>query len=238
MERILDNRFVPLTFSIGFLKTPLGVAADAYLQWTRRNYRSVDALPIEGGLIDTLKELEPLTTLPRRKLLMFTDSQWTAYFDNGARGPDPRTPVSYLSEQLHCQGLVATCVPHTLNTETGDSRGTYGAVQFELFAPTKREFLNYERSISVAYEAGKWRFDVSGDIQPFEDASRYSAEKIRDRFTPGMLREYCAALGVRLFDDQFYRGPGLLVLIHDPLPAGAKEFSLTQAQEELAPGRR
>jgi hypothetical protein len=233
MEHILDNRFVPLTFSIGFLETPLGVAADAYLQWTRRNYRSVDASPTEGGLVNALKELEPLTTPPRRGLLLFTDSQWTAYFDNGTRGPDPRTPVSYLSEQLHCRGLVATCVPHTLNAETGNARGTYGAVHFELFAPTKRQFLNYERSISVAYEAGKWRFDVSGDVQPFEEPSRYSARKIRDRFTPAMLLEYCMGLGVRLFDDQFYRGPGLLVLIRDALPAGAKEISLARAQEEL-----
>ena len=223
MERILDNRFIPITFSVGFFEKPLEAVAKAHLQWTRQHHRNVDTRPIEGGFAVALKELEPLTMPPRRKLLCATDSQWTAYFDNGAIGSDPRSPVVYLTQQLHCRGLIATYVPHTLDAETGNAKGSYGAVQFELFAPMHREFLNYERSISVAYEGGKWRFDLNGTAQPFEETAQYSARKIPDRFTPTMLGRYCSALGVRLFDDKFYCGPGLLVLIRDRLPDGARE---------------
>ena len=233
MESLLGDQFIPLTFSIGFFEKTIEVVGDAHLSWTKQHHQFVEAQPLNCDLPSALKKLEPLTMPPRRKLFLSTDSQWTAYFDNGINGPDPRSPVVYLTQQLHCRGLIATYVPHTLSAETGNAKGAYGAVQFELFAPTRREFLNYERSISVAYDGGKWRFDVSGSVQPFEEVAQYSVRKIADRFTPDMLQRYCAALGVRLFDQDFYCGTGLLVAIRDRLPDGGKEISLAQAQQNL-----
>jgi hypothetical protein len=93
--------------------------------------------------------------------------------------------------------------------------------------------LNYERSISAANDGSKWRFDVIGAEQPFEETDCYSARKIQDRFTPEMLDRYCRALAVRVFDERFYDGPGLLAVIHDPLPSGAQPISLVEAQKRL-----
>src|SRR5437773_2134292 len=199
MELFPDGRFVPLTFSTGFLESPLETVIDAYLTWTKRNFGALEIRPVDGGLASALPHLEPLTTPPRRNLLLATESKWTAYFDNGTRGPDPFSPVSYLAQRLQCRGIVARCVPDLWIGEVGTT-GTYGAVQFELFASQPREFLNYERAVGAVNDGGRWCFDVQGAVQPFEEVDRYSARKIRDRFTPDMLERYCSAVGIRLFD--------------------------------------
>ena len=166
----------------------------------------------------------------RRELLLATDSRWTAYFDNRIIGPDPTVPISYFSIQLHCWGFTATCVSHTLESEIGNAKGTYGAVQFELFGPTVGDTLNFERTVGVGYEGGKWWFDANGAVQPFEEVEKYSARRIVDRFTPEMLKRYCEALGVRLFDDDFYSGSGLLVVNPERPP---KELTLAEARKEV-----
>lgn len=234
MYELLQGRFAPLTFSVGFLEMSLEAVARAYVAWTKSNHGRVDVRPVEGDLAGVLRELEPLTMPPRRKLLLATQSGWTAYFDNGTFGPDPRTPVSYLAEQLHCRGMMATNVPHTLHTQTGNARGTYGAVMFELFGPEPGVFLNFERTVCVTNDGGPWRFEAEGEVQPFEETAQYAARRIRDRFTPAMLERYCLALGVRLFDERFYGGPGMVVVVQDPPRDGAKEFSLAEAQKQLA----
>jgi hypothetical protein len=234
MTTLLNNSLAPLTLQIGFWEAPLMKVSEEYLRWVRPHYRAVDTENLEADLRSALLHLPPLSTPGRRFLLLSTDSQWTAYFDNGRNGPDARSPIAYLTEKLGCRGVIATCIPHTLATESGTGKGTYGAVIFELFGPTQTEFLNYERSISVAYDGGKWRFDVQGKVQPFEEIGRYSARKIAERFTPEMLQRYCNALGIRVFDQDFYGGRGLLVVVRDPLPSGSKEVSLDEARKQLA----
>jgi hypothetical protein len=87
-------------------------------------------------------------------------------------------------------------------------------VQFELFADHPTDFLNYERTITVTKEATRWEFEADGTVQPFERTEKYKERRIKDRFTPEMLEEYCAALGIRLFDPAFYGPDGWL--IEDP----------------------
>lgn len=235
MRELLNGKFAPLTYSIGFLEVHPELAFEAYRWWTTRNFKGVDyaRTPIET-LGDALSRLEPLCTPPRRQLLLCTTSGWLAYFDNGRQGPDPRTPVGYLSRLLHGRGVIATSVPHTLESDTGTAKGTYGAVSFELFGPKDTDFLNYERTIVAAYDGdGRWVFEQFGAVLPFEDPSQYQKRRIRDRFTTDMLQTYCEALGIRLLDEDFYCGPGLLAIMHDPLPPGAGELSLREARHEI-----
>jgi len=234
MKQLLDGRLAPLTFKIGFLNRSLRGVSDFYLDWTRQHHKHVESRPVEEGLEGGLALLEPLVTPPRRVFWLSTQSEWTAYFDNGTRGGDPFPPISFMAEQLSCRGLIATVCPHNLETEVGTTKGVYGAVQFEMLGPRPTDFLNCERSLSVAYEAGRWRFDASGTVQPFERVEHYKNRIIRNRFTVELLDEYCQALGVRLFDESYYAGPGVLVVIRDPLPAGSIEVSLAEAQEAMA----
>lgn len=39
----------------------------------------------------------------------------------------------------------------------------------------------------------------------------YTLRRKRDRFTPAMLRGYCLALGIDVFDTSFFSGPACLI---------------------------
>ena len=49
-----------------------------------------------------------------------------------------------------------------------------------------------------------------GEIQPYEQTANYRKRKVADRFTAEMLKSYCAALGIELFNANSYGGQCLL----------------------------
>lgn len=54
----------------------------------------------EPDLEQTFRRLLPRTTPIRmRKLFIGTNSDWTAYFDNGRRGPDPVSTCMVLAKK-------------------------------------------------------------------------------------------------------------------------------------------
>jgi hypothetical protein len=76
----------------------------------------------------------------------------------------------------------------------------------QTLADHRTEFLNLKRCVDVGcYEDG-WEFTAKGPVLPFEHTERYRARRIRDRFTPEMLQSYCRALGIDVFNADFY-GP-------------------------------
>ena len=134
---------------------------------------------------------------------------------------------------LKYRGLAVRCVPHTLKSERKDAKRTYGAVQFEPFASERQEFLNYERSISAANDGGRWVFSATGTVRPYENIAQYDAPRVRDRFTPEMLEKYCVALGIKLFDADFYGPDAILIEVNDPLPRHHPVLTLVEARQEL-----
>ena len=230
MTSLYDNRYAPLTFSIGFLEAPVEQVASALEKWRTGHCRSVTAAEIADPLPQLFHRLEPLTVPRRRELVLATTAGWAAYFDNGAKGGDPASTVGHMATVLKCRGLAIKCVPDTLNDSIKNARGTYGAVQFELFAAEAKEFLNYERTISVANDGGKWVFSANGTIQKFEKPEYYRAKRVQDRFTPELLEAYCVAIGLKPFDPSFYRAPAFLVVVNDPLPPGSSPVSLKEAR--------
>ena len=232
---LLDNRLGPITFVIGFLKSPLSVVADAAVAWMKSNGFTAEADSVDASLEDALRRLEPLTPGHDRILWLQTQSPWVAYFDNGFRGSDPGSPVAHLSRTLKCWGLIVWCVPHTYSRKLTDNRWLYGEVQFWLFRPEPRpgEILNFERTISAMYDVNGWTFEQSGAIQPYEEPERYRARKVVDRFTPEMLNRYCAALGIRLFDPAFYGPKGVLIDNSSRLARESPCLSLAAARYQL-----
>jgi hypothetical protein len=94
--------------------------------------------------------------------------------------------------------------------------------------------LNYVRTISLVNDDG-WSFDQSGTPLPFEELGKYSAKKVRDRFTFSMLETYLVHLGLKPFAESLYLPAGtsaILTEIHGPFPAGAREYSLSAARGE------
>jgi hypothetical protein len=137
MLGLICENLIPITFSIGFVNSSFSDVRNTFVAWKTQHLRSITSKQIDLPLGNALKQLQPLTPIPRRWLLVPTTADWVAYFDNGTHGPDPASAVSYLSLKLACRGFVATFVPHTLDTEEGTASGLYGAVQMELFAPHK-----------------------------------------------------------------------------------------------------
>jgi hypothetical protein len=52
------------------------------------------------------------------------------------------------------------------------------------------------RTISAANDGGKWTFSETGERFAFEDPTAYRRRLVCDRFTPEMLAQYLAKLGV------------------------------------------
>ncbi len=117
-----------------------------------------------------------------------------------------------------------------------DAKGVYGCVQFILFASETRQYLNYERSLAAANDGGRWVFHANGTPQPFEEPERYEAKRVMDRFTPEMLERYCTALGIRLFDPNFYGPDGLLISTPGFRPGHFIPLTLEQARERIGMG--
>ena len=232
MPALFDGKLEPITFRMGFLESSLTSVLDAFVSWRSRINPELARTDVPGGLVAAAAHLAPFSTPPTRVLFLATDSPWTAYVDNGLRGPDPVGTIGHLATTMACRGVIACCVPSTLTRETGRALGTYGSVQLQLFAPHRTQFLNYERTISATQDGARWRFDATGTEQPFEHPERYSAKRVQDRFPPELLEEYCHALGIRLFDDSFYPGPASLFSLREPAPA-TPTFSLADARARL-----
>ena len=233
MITLLNKNFAPIIFKIGFLNCSFQKVKESFIKWTTPHYKSIELIEVATGLENAFEALQPMTSIPRRWLLVPSGGGWVALFDNCMRGPDPVSAVCYLSQILACRGVVVTSIPHTLSEDQGTKIGLYGAVQFELFASQKTDFLNCERSVSVAFEGGKWSFAANGPVQGFEEPTMYQKRRIVDRFTPEMLKHYCYALGIRVDDPDFYESPALLVATNDPLPNGHFALSLVQAQQQM-----
>ncbi len=234
MKLLLGDRYAPITSRVGFYEAPLDVVAQALYDW-RMSLRHRPVMHrVAEPFPESLRRLQPLTNGgSQREMVVETRSEWTALFDSMLPWPDPVGPVSYLCGVLKCRGLIVLCAPNTLTETWGNSRGRYGGVQFELFAPEPTEWLNYLRAISATNDGGRWTFEATGTPQPFEQPERYTARRVQDRFTADMLDDYCRALGVRYFDPDFFGPGGHLIVTKAPLAPGADRMTLEQAQEFL-----
>ena len=207
---------------------PIDRATTALRTWSKERVGNgfVEA-PSRERFPDVLRLLEPMVMIGRRReLLIDCAGGWTAYYDNNARGTDASSAIGHLCMKLACDGIAIDNEPHTAH----GNEGIAGAVIFEYFGPHRTEFLNYIRSVAVAYDGRRWEFQVAGEPQPFETTDTYRARSPRDRFTSEMLVNYCRALGVSPYDPEFYRDRAVLFAQTEPVRPPNAEVSLTQAR--------
>jgi hypothetical protein len=130
MKLLFDERYAPITSTIGFFEADCKRTAEAYVQWQRdigkpevraefeRNmmkgavwvHEGPPSIvePVEwvtssvaGPLSHALEALPPLTRpWTTRFLIVPTASAWTAFFDNGVRGGDPNGPLQVLCADM------------------------------------------------------------------------------------------------------------------------------------------
>jgi hypothetical protein len=234
MRELLGGELRPVTWEIGFLEREAAEVAGQFAAWQS----SLRKLPIvryrcrsiHGDLRSLLCALAPLTSVQRERFLFVpTRSPWSAYFDNGHEGADVTTSVSVLAREVGCRGIRAVATP-----DADGDRG--GSVIFELYGSEEGEFLNFERTLGVSKEGGRWDFWDEGERLPFEQPESYEAKKVRDRFTIEMLERYLAELGIHPFDEDFYApdSQGFLVERKGPRVPRVREFPLEACSAEAA----
>ena len=208
MKALLDNRFAPITFTWGFVKSFFTQLSEAFMQWhgqiDKKFGTQTEYKVFRAHLSESLYALEPLTTPLDRYLLTETRSGWSAIFANGLRVNDVFSPVSYLPTVLGSRGLHVRCLPDRSKKSGRDGLQIYGAVMFGLYGPNGTDWLNRIRSISVANDVDGWQFAAEGDVQLYEQTENYGKRKKVERFTSEMLESYCAALGIDVFNADSY----------------------------------
>jgi hypothetical protein len=224
---LLGGLYRPATESILFLEVSAVHFAEWLEQWigSHSEVGRVQHRHVTGALADALQCLAPLTAVAiRRRLIVPTRSGWTAYFDNSILGTDP-SPLAHFSSELSCRAARMCCGADATIFEL------YGAEEHEgpYGVPT-----TWVRHV-YAMNNGYWTFDAAGEPQPFERPERYNERRIRDRFTPDMLRSYLAALGIRAFDEDFYMPDreALLVEKDVPLYPGERAWAFEDVQMGL-----
>lgn len=204
---LLNGRFSPLTFGIGFWEAPNKQAVDSFIKWISTTPRAKDATiqitTIVGDLETVFRAMFPLVRVSRTSYLFIgTRTSWTAFFDNSVAGADLNC-VPVLCERMNCRAVRVDAVKHTLKKDLGTS----GCTQLSVFKPEtqtgKSPAYTRVRWLYCGYEA-KWEFLQDGVPYPFENTANYSVKPIRDRFTPAMLSEYLQHFDIELFDKDFY----------------------------------
>ncbi|PPI54333.1 hypothetical protein [Rathayibacter toxicus] len=228
---VFDNQFAPVTSIIGFVNAPIEKVAEAYRAWLSSS-PGIDFTFswMEGGLRETVWSLEPVIFGGSTKDLYVhtADPGWTAFFDNGAWGGYPLSAVSVLGQRLGVQTLYLSSKP----APPSESIGSRTLVVYEPDPTLGAEITRRVRAIELIKD-GRWSLDLSGDPLPFEDLEAYKNRRVAERFTPDMLNNYCAALGLRPFDDDFYPGPSFLSETIPTWEMRIKPETFAEAQRRL-----
>ena len=135
----------------------------------------------------------------------------------GGRGLSVR-----LARALRVPGYFVAAAP-----PASDPEHFPGFRQFYVLGPqTGRDHV---RAVWVGEEedVGRWHFGTDGEVQPYEDVEAYRRRRRTDRLTERMLVDYAAAVGLRPWEDSFYRPPFHLIT---SLRLGRDRFQRTLAQ--------
>ncbi len=240
MDLLLNDRFAPITSSMGFIEGECSIVATKFIEWQEEirksdNYiKKVTAYTITENLEQTIQSLLPLKMIQStRHLFIPTAGKWTAILDNRYRGTDP-TAISYLPRLLHSHSVWIVARPHTLQSTGTPRRGRQGALIMEVYGHEEREWLNLIRRVRLENNAGKWEFQQSGEPFSFEETERYQTKRLQDRFDFDILKRYLKALGLSPFEENFYlpsqNRDAVLVGTITRDPTRNKDVTLEEAQ--------
>jgi hypothetical protein len=204
MTTPLYPHLVPLTFTWGFLHTGLLQAREALLSWLLDFSPQVDIADMDSPLEEALVAMQPLTVPPSKRLLVATQSGWTACFDNGANGAELLSLMTVLTSRLKCDGLVIRCVTDKRMYSPPDQEDHFTHLGFEFFRPGVAPAIGPTRAVSLYQYYGKWKFRQGGEPLPAEDSAQYTARPIQRRLSLESIAGFCQSLGLSPFVQSFY----------------------------------
>lgn len=235
MNFLFDNKLAPVTSEIGFLEVDHAAAVAAFVSWQKpiQENRGVVLCErlVEGSLNQVLKTLNPLTSVERRRFLFVPtfSTRWVAYFDNGHRGTDATSVISFLAKRIGCMGIRVVAIPDQKEVSASGASGQHGATIMEVYGQDDTDFLNYIRSVSVTNDGKKWCFSQAGVPFHFENLSNYKNREVKERFTGELLESYLNDFGISPFNEDFYMPSGTkasLVEKSGPSAPGMQQFSM------------
>jgi hypothetical protein len=189
---------------IGFFCEPLERVAESMDAWLQKLWPYATDW-FSASLAEALARLSPGNGTD--ELLMETQSPWVAIFNGSS---DPSSPVHYIATKMPCRGLLVDCTEDTYDAKT--RQGQPGGVQMTISeGPADSTIYATRRAISATNQCGSWDWHEYGERLTFEQPEHYQARRVRDRFTAQLLEQYCAAMGIRVFDPSFY-GPRCALL--------------------------
>jgi hypothetical protein len=109
---LFGDSYAPVTSSIGIVRASLQEVAEELRQWRAEIHGAATVRPLDGGLLENVMRLEPLTggVRPRELLVATQHKDWTALFDCGVQGGDQVTTVAVLARRMVVQGLAVTSI--------------------------------------------------------------------------------------------------------------------------------
>ena len=208
---LLEDRWAPVTSTMGFLELGAEQAAQAFATWQRELMTprgiTVEVLPVTGTLEQALSSLLPLTGGEMQRRPVHPDAQRLDRLRHqpvdrdGCRQPH----ALHGPEAEHPVPAGGRRAPHAAQ----GPRRRYGAVMLDVFGPEQPgKIRNTVRALGAANDGGRWVFEQSGEPFPFEQVEQYQARRVRDRFTFEMLKDYLRHLGLAPFEEDFYLPPG------------------------------
>ncbi len=234
---LLGARFEPTTHDVGFVNGEVGEVAAVLRSWYESNGSRVRVRSIRGGLESGLSRMDYLRPSSDRILVVGTAARgWSAVLANGIGGTDPGGKVRNAVRMGGMRGFYTVFRPDFRAPANERDLESPGARHFSVVWPDADAERGYgKRYVAAQRESGsRWVFQQFGEPLDFEDTDAYLSRRIRDRLTPTMLVDYCAALGLRPFDDAFYTGPCVMLHLDNPriVPAGLVRYPYKEFQEE------
>ncbi len=196
--QLLGGDASPIGWAVQYLQAPVQDVLAAICEAHHGTKLEVGRPHPYPGSLQTLLPFEAPCT---RELIMACDG-WTAYLNNFVNGGDATAIGPAIARAMGVRCVVAQHAPRHGPGHAG--------TQLWIQGPDGEPPLMYERTLNAVATDGRWQWDVTGEPFDFEDLSRYTARRIRDRLDRPLLIRYLEALGIPADDDDAY-GPGILI---------------------------
>lgn len=237
---LLDGRWQPMTGRLAFFEAPPEQCVQAWLS-VRGAYleRTTGCRPavteVRGDVEELLSQLLPLVTISARRSMfvpiagdgpyrccLFTDAAYA--HNDSARG------------WLQQSGIGSAEIISTAGDPRDPDEPEFHARMLRILKAASSDVTEDQlfRTVGIRMTGvRRWAFDDVGQPLPFEDVARYRRRRTVDRFSAETLVEYCAALALRPFDEDFYATDrrALVVEPTNPPYAGTRLLSLEDVRE-------